>query len=188
VSTLTFSPVEMNSGTWISAPVSSLAGLVPQVVGGVAHGASGHPGLVVVLGVHEDEVLALAEEVLHLALVDVGDVHLHAGVEGPVHHLAGHHVLQLGAHEGAALAGLYMLELDDGPEVAVEVQGYAVLQVVRGRHVCHLSRARMPALSHGEQFPSGGRKNLSGRRLVPAIGRAGPHDKDILDPDAALAG
>src|SRR6266702_1853896 len=29
VSTLTFSPVEMNSGTWISAPVSTVAGLVP---------------------------------------------------------------------------------------------------------------------------------------------------------------
>ena len=31
VSTLTFSPVEMNSGTWICAPVSSVAGLVPPV-------------------------------------------------------------------------------------------------------------------------------------------------------------
>ena len=31
MSTLTFSPVVTNSGTWISAPVSSVAGLVPPV-------------------------------------------------------------------------------------------------------------------------------------------------------------
>src|SRR5579864_8241909 len=31
VSTFIFSPVEMNSGTWIVAPVSSVAGLVPPV-------------------------------------------------------------------------------------------------------------------------------------------------------------
>ena len=31
MSTFSFSPVVMNSGTWISAPVSSVAGLVPPV-------------------------------------------------------------------------------------------------------------------------------------------------------------
>ncbi len=31
VSTLIFSPVVMNSGTWISAPVSRVAGLLPPV-------------------------------------------------------------------------------------------------------------------------------------------------------------
>ena len=31
MSTLTFSPVVMNSGTWTVAPVSSVAGLVPPV-------------------------------------------------------------------------------------------------------------------------------------------------------------
>ena len=49
-------------------------------------------------------------------------------------------------------------------------------------------RARMPARLQGEQFPSGGRENLAAGAAVPAIGRAGPHDKDILDPDAALTG
>ena len=34
----------------------------------------------------------------------------------------------------AALAGLDVLELDDGPELAVEVEHHAVLEVVRGRH------------------------------------------------------
>ena len=31
MSTLTFSPVVRNSGTWISAPVSNVAGFVPPV-------------------------------------------------------------------------------------------------------------------------------------------------------------
>ena len=43
-------------------------------------------------------------------------------------------VLQLGAHERRALAGLDVLELDDGPQLAVEVEDQAVLEVV-GR--CH---------------------------------------------------
>ena len=41
-------------------------------------------------------------------------------------------VLQLRAHERAALARLHVLELDDGHEALGEVQGHAVLQVVGG--------------------------------------------------------
>jgi hypothetical protein len=43
-------------------------------------------------------------------------------------------VLQLGPHERGALARLDVLELHDGPELAVEVENHAVLQVI-GR--CH---------------------------------------------------
>jgi len=54
--------------------------------------------------------------------------------------LPGKHVLQLGAHEGRALAGLDVLELDDGPELAsVELEHQAVLEVVRGSHGCGIS-------------------------------------------------
>jgi hypothetical protein len=38
-------------------------------------------------------------------------------------------VLQLRAHERAALAGLDVLELDDAPELAVDVEDDAVLDV-----------------------------------------------------------
>ena len=41
-------------------------------------------------------------------------------------------VRQLGAHEGPALARLHVLELDDGEQAVVELQGDAVLQVVGG--------------------------------------------------------
>ena len=42
--------------------------------------------------------------------------------------------LELGPHEGRALAGLDVLELHDGPQLALEVEDQAVLEVV-GR--CH---------------------------------------------------
>src|SRR6266852_3661713 len=86
--------------------------------------------------------------------------------------LARHDVLQLGAHEGAALARLDMLELDNGPELPVEVQRHAVLQVVRGGHVS-VSRLK------NEKFS---------RRSREEARPVGPHDKNVLDPDAAPAG
>ena len=46
-------------------------------------------------------------------------------------HRAGAHVLQLGAHERAALARLHVLELDDGHQPFGQVERHAVLQVVR---------------------------------------------------------
>src|SRR5690606_6309028 len=88
-----------------------------QVVGRVADDGVGDVGLVVGLGVHEDEVVALAVEVLHLPLVDAGHLDLGAGVEGLVDRLAGQDVLQLGSDERAALAGLDVLELQDGPQL-----------------------------------------------------------------------
>ena len=79
--------------------------------------------LVVGLVVHEHVVVALAVEVLHLALVDDRLLDLLVGAEGAVDHRAGAHVLQLGAHERAALARLHVLELDDGDEALGEVRG-----------------------------------------------------------------
>ena len=103
-------------------------------VGGVADDLLGHADLVVVDGVHEHEVVAVAVEVLEVAPVDGREVDLGAGVEGAVDDLAAQHVLHLGAHERAALAGLHVLELDDVPELSVDVQNAAVLDVVRGGH------------------------------------------------------
>jgi hypothetical protein len=88
----------------------------------VLRGVTDDPGLtrdlVVGVTVHEDEVRAVVVEVLHRPLVDVRGLDLDAGVEGLVDDLAGQDVLQLGPHEGRALAGLDVLELDDGPQLA----------------------------------------------------------------------
>src|ERR1700682_1770838 len=90
--------------------------------------------LFVVLGVHEHEVGAIAVEVGGVAPVDRGGVHLHPGVERLVDDLAGQHVLQLGPHEGRTLAGFVVLELGDGPQLAVDLQDEPILEV-GGR--CH---------------------------------------------------
>src|ERR1700733_5370542 len=110
----------MNSGTWICAPVSSVAGLVPPVdrspcrpgsvwltVSSTAAGSSTYSGtpslkatppfcssgrLVVGFGVHEHEGVAFAVQVLHLAPVHAGLLDPPPGVEGPGHDLPGHHV------------------------------------------------------------------------------------------------
>src|SRR6478609_787270 len=100
-----------------------------QEVGGVADGLAVDHELVVRVHVHEDEVLAVHVRELHVPAVDGGRFDLHAGVERLVDDLAGEHVLELGAHEGGALAGLDVLELDDGPELAsVELEHQAVLE------------------------------------------------------------
>jgi len=172
VFTLTFSPSPMNSGTWISAPVSTVAGLVPalerlpcearlgvgdgqddgsrqldgqrgavveghdavgafeQELGLVADQGLRNEDLVVGGHVHEDEVVAVFIGVLEVAVVDGFEFHLHARVEGLVDDLAGKHVLDGGAHEGGALARLDVLELDDGPQLAIEVQNRTVLDVI----------------------------------------------------------
>jgi hypothetical protein len=90
--------------------------------------------LVVGRRVHEHEVLAVLVQVLHVALVHVRGLDLDARVEGLVDGLAGQDVLQLRADERRAFTGLDVLELDDGPQLALDVQHEAVLQVVGGCH------------------------------------------------------
>jgi hypothetical protein len=90
--------------------------------------------LLVVLGVHEHEVRPIAVQVGRVAPVDGRGLDLHAGVVGLVDNLAGQHVLQLGPHERRSLARLDMLELDDLPQLAVDLQDEPILEV-GGR--CH---------------------------------------------------
>ena len=79
-------------------------------------------------------VLAVPIEELHLARLGPHRPELLAGPEGFVDHRAVLDPPQLGAHEGAALARLDVLELDDGPQLAVDVEHDAVLEVVGGCH------------------------------------------------------
>jgi len=87
-----------------------------------------------------DEVLALAVQVAHLALVNAGHVYLHAGVEGPVDDLPRHDVLQPRAHERAAFARLDVLELDDAPGLPVDLDVHPVLELVGVDRVSHSRR------------------------------------------------
>ena len=53
--------------------------------------------------------------------------------ERPLDHRLGADVAQLGADEGAALAGLDVLELDDREQPLGQVEGHAVAEVVGGK-------------------------------------------------------
>src|SRR3954454_21974608 len=109
-------------------------GVLEQVVRAVADGLGRHVDLVVGVAVHEDEVGAVLVQVGHRPLVDVGRLDLGAGVERLVDDLPREHVLQRGPHERATLAGLDVLAVGHRPELTVQVEDDAVLQVVGGRH------------------------------------------------------
>src|SRR5262249_13790552 len=119
---------------------------------------------------------ALAVQVRHVPLVDRGGVDLHAGVEGLVHHLAGQHVLQRGADEGAALAGLDVLEVHNGPQLAVEVEHQPVLQVVGGGHdvLCSYRATRSLPVRVSSSGPSARTTSVSSMRTPPRPGRYTP--------------
>ena len=82
--------------------------------------------------VHEDVVVPVAVEELHLVLVDDRLLELLVGPVRALDHRAGADVLQLGPDEGTALARLHVLELHDAEQPLGEVEGHAVLQVVGG--------------------------------------------------------
>jgi len=89
--------------------------------------------LIVGLGVHEVVAIVLVEE-LHVLFLVFDQLHLLARAERVVDDLAQPHVLELGAHEGAALARLDVLEVHDGVRLAVEDDAQSLLEL-RGRHL-----------------------------------------------------
>src|SRR5665213_648236 len=102
-----------------------------EIFGRLAKALGGHRHLVVGRLVHEDVVVAVAVQVLRVALVHH---RLLQAFVRPVRALddgPGTGVAQLGAHERATLARLDVLELDHREEPVVELYGDAVLNVRR---------------------------------------------------------
>ena len=75
-------------------------------------------------------------EVLHLLGDELDALELGTGVAGILDHAAGLQILGLVAHEGATLAGLDVLELDDGVDLVLDLETHAVLEV-GGGDGCH---------------------------------------------------
>ncbi|SHX15666.1 Uncharacterised protein [Mycobacteroides abscessus subsp. abscessus] len=96
---------------------------------GVADELRGQMVLLVVLAVHEHERIAIAVQVGGVAAVDGRGLDLDSGVEGLVDDLAREHVLELRAHEGRSLTGLHVLELGDLPQLTIDVEHQAVLEI-----------------------------------------------------------
>ncbi|MFR6277580.1 MAG: hypothetical protein ACLULM_01455 [Acutalibacter sp.] len=48
--------------------------------------------------------------------------------------------MDFGAHESSALAGLYVLELDDGVDAAIHLEGHAVSKIACGYHILTTSK------------------------------------------------
>ncbi len=86
--------------------------------------------LLVVVVVHEDRRLAGVVEVLHLARLGAHRAELLPRPEGLVLDRPVVDLAQLGAHEGPALAGLDVLELDDLEDLAVDLDVRPVLELV----------------------------------------------------------
>ena len=176
-----FSPVSTKSGTWTTAPVSSVAGFVTFVTvsprtrglglrdrqlhrcgkldprrlavdGEHLHRARRRqvgelvrdigmrkPELVVRLLVHEVRLGAVVVEELEVLDLGVHAGELLAGAERPVDDRARLEPLQLRSHERAALARLDVLELDDAPDGAVDLDVHPVAELIRGDRLGHRS-------------------------------------------------
>ncbi len=108
-----------------------------QVCQRIRHLGARQAELVVRLLVHEVRLGAVVVEeldVLHLG-VDAGE--LLPGAERPVDDGARLDRLELRAHERAAFSGLHVLELDDAPDAAVDLDVHPVAELVRGDRLGH---------------------------------------------------
>src|SRR6266849_4102912 len=110
-----------------------------EEVARVTHLVRRQRDLIVRLRVHEVVTLVLVQ-ILHVLLVEVDELHLLARAERVVDDPPLPHVLELGAHEGAALARLDVLEVDDGVGLPVVLDLETLLEFGRGHlHALNLS-------------------------------------------------
>ena len=94
-----------------------------HVIGGITERDRCDVLLVVGLHVHEDVIVAIAVEELHVLLLEHGLLDANSGVEGAINNGTGAQISNFGAHEGTALAGLDMLKLDHLKQDLVEFEG-----------------------------------------------------------------
>jgi hypothetical protein len=87
--------------------------------------------------VHEHDLVTRVVQVLNVLRLGVHALELLARPEGAVDDRAAGQVLQLRTHECPALAGLDVLEPHDPPDVAVDLDVHAVLELVCVDRLCH---------------------------------------------------
>ena len=122
--------------------------------------------------VHEHDVVAGVVEVLHVLDLGVDARELLPCAKRPLDDRAALEVLHLRANECAALPRLDVLELDDPPDLAVDLDVHPVLELVGADRLGHAGTLV-------------NRRQLLGERrehLRAALG----DDDEVLDPDPAL--
>src|SRR6266478_4405921 len=108
--------------------------------------------LLVRLGVHEMHVGPVVVEVLHVLRLGMHAGELLAGAEGAVDDGARVERPKFRAHECATLARLHVLELEDPPDLAVELDMHAVLEAVGVDHVGHRYETSIRSLRSQVRF------------------------------------
>ena len=107
------------------------------------------PELLVRLLVHEVGLGAVVVEELDVLHLGVHARELLPGAERPVDDGARLERLQLRPHERAALAGLHVLELDDAPDGAVDLDVHPVAELVRGDGLGHAAASVVAQTGRG---------------------------------------
>ena len=107
---------------------------VLEVLGGLAELVGGEHELVVRVGVHEVVLVAVAVQELDRPLLHRGPRPLRPGLERALHGLAALDVAQRDPHLGRAATHLDVVVVEDLPELAVELDGDALLQFAGADH------------------------------------------------------
>ena len=131
-----------DEGSWMPEGLPSTVSICTELEGSTncelfLEVGSRQVDLLVRLLVHEDHLVTGVVEVLDALHLGVDARELLAGAERLVDDGARAEVLELRAHEGAALARLHVLELDDAPDIAVHLDVHAVPELVRGDDLGH---------------------------------------------------
>ena len=103
--------------------------VLDEPLGVVADEVGRNSDLLIRIVVHEVVVDAVVVEILHLLGDELHAVELRACIAGLVDRAAIAQVLDLVAHECAALARLDMLELDDRVVLVADLEAHAVLEI-----------------------------------------------------------
>ena len=118
-------------------------GVFGQVVDGVADDIEGERLLLVGIGVHEVEQVAVAVEVLHGPVLGADAAELGAGLEGALDGVSAANVAQFESGLGRATSDLDVFPVDDLVLVAVEFDDESALEVAGGDHLLPVSCVRM---------------------------------------------
>ena len=117
-------------------------GVLGEVVDGVADDVERERLLLVGVGVHEVEQVAVAVEVLHRLMLGADAAELGSGLEGALDRVAAANVAQLEPGLGRAAADLDVFPVDDLVLVAVEFDHESALEVAGGDHLLPVSCVR----------------------------------------------